>query len=218
MPVSYWTGFAKNLRKKTFFFLSLINFIFQFLSFFQNFSFFEGEKFFLKVWIFNNENFYLFLNITVFSKNIFSSCMSAQNLGGEEKIIPWKAKFCISPFCTLKTKLKNKLKTIMDTIFHEYLSCKLWEEHIQFFGECNEKYIFPTKPGHFSRTLSKGPNTTTWIWNLHADAHDFDSHTSDLEEISRKVFSAHFGQLGVIFIWLSGGETNLLKQQNFFSI
>lgn len=48
---------------------------------------------------------------------------------------------------------------------------------------------YPPKPGHFSRTLAKGPNTTTWIWNLHADAHDFDSHTSDLEEISRKVFS-----------------------------
>ncbi|KAL3648288.1 hypothetical protein CASFOL_007712 [Castilleja foliolosa] len=47
------------------------------------------------------------------------------------------------------------------------------------------------KPGHFSRTIAKGPDTTTWIWNLHADAHDFDSHTSDLEEISRKVFSAH---------------------------
>ncbi|KAJ7941147.1 Photosystem I P700 chlorophyll a apoprotein A1 [Quillaja saponaria] len=42
------------------------------------------------------------------------------------------------------------------------------------------------KPGHFSRTIAKGPDTTTWIWNLHADAHDFDSHTSDLEEISRK--------------------------------
>ena len=60
------------------------------------------------------------------------------------------------------------------------------------------------KPGHFSRTLAKGPNTTTWIWNLHADAHDFDSHTNDLEEISRKVFSAHFGQLAIILIWLSG--------------
>jgi photosystem I P700 chlorophyll a apoprotein A1 len=60
------------------------------------------------------------------------------------------------------------------------------------------------KPGHFSRALSKGPNTTTWIWNLHADAHDFDSHTTDLQDISRKVFSAHFGQLGVILIWLSG--------------
>ncbi|KAA8532476.1 hypothetical protein F0562_032509 [Nyssa sinensis] len=60
------------------------------------------------------------------------------------------------------------------------------------------------RPGHFSRTIAKGPETTTWIWNLHADAHDFDSHTSDLEEISRKVFSAHFGQLSIIFLWLSG--------------
>jgi len=60
------------------------------------------------------------------------------------------------------------------------------------------------KPGHFSRALSKGPTTTTWVWNLHADAHDFDSHTTDLEDISRKVFSAHFGQLGIIFLWLSG--------------
>jgi photosystem I P700 chlorophyll a apoprotein A1 len=34
------------------------------------------------------------------------------------------------------------------------------------------------QPGHFSRTLAKGPKTTTWIWNLHADAHDFDSQTS----------------------------------------
>lgn len=61
-----------------------------------------------------------------------------------------------------------------------------------------------SKPGHFSRVLSKGPNTTTWIWNLHADAHDFDSHTTDLEDISRKIFSAHFGQLAIIEIWLSG--------------
>ncbi|KAL5642755.1 hypothetical protein ACJX0J_000177 [Zea mays] len=56
------------------------------------------------------------------------------------------------------------------------------------------------RPGHFSRTIAKGPDTTTWIWNLHADAHDFDSHTGDLEEISRKVFSAHFGQLSIIFL------------------
>ena len=60
------------------------------------------------------------------------------------------------------------------------------------------------KPGHFSRILAKGPSTTTWIWNLHADAHDFDSHTNSLEEVSRKIFSAHFGQLAIIFLWLSG--------------
>ena len=86
---------------------------------------------------------------------------------------------------------------------------------------CIRSKLDPTKPGHFSRTLSKGPNTTTWIWNLHADAHDFDSHTSDLEEISRKVFSAHFGQLGVIFIWLSGCVTklhNLIKKLFMFVV
>ena len=60
------------------------------------------------------------------------------------------------------------------------------------------------QPGHFSRTLAKGPKTTTWIWNLHADAHDFDSQTSSLEDISRKIFSAHFGQLSIIFLWISG--------------
>jgi photosystem I P700 chlorophyll a apoprotein A1 len=60
------------------------------------------------------------------------------------------------------------------------------------------------KLGHFSNTLAKGPNTTTWIWNLHVDAHNFDSHNDDLEDISHKLFSAHFGQLAIIFIWLSG--------------
>jgi photosystem I P700 chlorophyll a apoprotein A1 len=60
------------------------------------------------------------------------------------------------------------------------------------------------QPGHFSRTLAKGPKTTTWIWNLHADAHDFDSQTSSLEDVSRKIFSAHFGQLAIIVLWISG--------------
>jgi len=60
------------------------------------------------------------------------------------------------------------------------------------------------KPGHFSKTLAKGPKTTTWIWNLHADVHDFDTQTKSLEDVSRKIFSAHFGQLAIIFLWISG--------------
>jgi hypothetical protein len=31
--------------------------------------------------------------------------------------------------------------------------------------------------------------------NLHADAHDFDMQTKSLEDISRKIFSAHFDNL-----------------------
>ncbi|MGD1858830.1 MAG: photosystem I core protein PsaA [Leptolyngbyaceae cyanobacterium] len=71
------------------------------------------------------------------------------------------------------------------------------------------------KPGHFDRDLARGPKTTTWIWNLHADAHDFDSHTSDLEDISRKIFSAHFGHLAIIFIWLSGMYFHGAKFSNY---
>ncbi|NJM58885.1 MAG: photosystem I core protein PsaA, partial [Synechococcales cyanobacterium RU_4_20] len=71
------------------------------------------------------------------------------------------------------------------------------------------------KPGHFDRTLAKGPKTTTWIWDLHADAHDFDSHTSDLEDISRKIFSAHFGHLAVVFVWLSGAYFHGARFSNY---
>lgn len=71
------------------------------------------------------------------------------------------------------------------------------------------------KPGHFDRTLARGPQTTTWIWNLHALAHDFDTHTSDLEDISRKIFSAHFGHLAVVFIWLSGMYFHGAKFSNY---
>ena len=70
-------------------------------------------------------------------------------------------------------------------------------------------------PGHFSRSLAKGPASTTWIWNLHADAHDFDSHTNSLEEVSRKIFSAHFGQLAIIFLWLSGMYFHGAKFSNY---
>ena len=71
------------------------------------------------------------------------------------------------------------------------------------------------EPGHFDRTLVRGPKTTTWIWNLHANAHDFDSQTDDLEDVSRKIFSAHFGHLSVIFVWLSGMFFHGAKFSNY---
>jgi len=71
------------------------------------------------------------------------------------------------------------------------------------------------KPGFWSSKLSKGPKTTTWIWNLHADAHDFDTHIGDLEETSRKIFSAHFGHLAVIFIWMSAAFFHGARFSNY---
>ena len=71
------------------------------------------------------------------------------------------------------------------------------------------------KPGFWSSKLSKGPKTTTWIWNLHADAHDFDTHLGDLEETSRKIFSAHFGHLAVVFIWMSAAFFHGARFSNY---
>ncbi|HJO78053.1 MAG TPA: photosystem I core protein PsaA, partial [Prochlorococcaceae cyanobacterium Fu_MAG_134] len=71
------------------------------------------------------------------------------------------------------------------------------------------------EPGFFSKSLAKGPNTTTWIWNLHADAHDFDTHIGDLEETSRKIFSAHFGHLAIVFIWMSGAFFHGARFSNY---
>ncbi len=70
------------------------------------------------------------------------------------------------------------------------------------------------QPGHFDRTLKKGPKTTTWIWDLHANVHDFDSFTTE-EDAARKIFSAHFGHLGIIFIWLSGMYFHGAKFSNY---
>ena len=54
------------------------------------------------------------------------------------------------------------------------------------------------KPGHFSRTLAKGPTTTTWIWNLHADAHDF--HVLNTSSASSIVFSSNLAHLSLVYL------------------
>ena len=71
------------------------------------------------------------------------------------------------------------------------------------------------KPGHFCKVLAKGPDTTTWIWNIHADSHDFDCQTDSLQEISRRIFSAHFGQLAIIFLWLGGMHFHGARFSNY---
>ena len=70
------------------------------------------------------------------------------------------------------------------------------------------------QPGHYDRSLKKGPQTTKWVWDIHIQAHDFDSFSSE-EDTARKIFSAHFGHLGIIFIWLSGMYFHGAKFSNY---
>jgi len=55
-----------------------------------------------------------------------------------------------------------------------------------------------------NKALSSGPKTTTWIWNLHASAHDFDVQQSSASLIARKVFSSNLAHLSLVFCWLGG--------------
>ena len=53
-------------------------------------------------------------------------------------------------------------------MFFRYINCRVWSVN-----------------GHLNKALSKGPLTTTWIWNLHSDAHDFQiSTTNPTEQLS----------------------------------
>ena len=69
------------------------------------------------------------------------------------------------------------------------------------------RYINTTlwsKAGHFNKALSKGAKTTTWIWNLHDYAHDFDIQQRSTGLIARKVFSSNLAHLSLVFFWISG--------------
>lgn len=46
--------------------------------------------------------------------------------------------------------------------------------------------------------------STTWIWNVHADAHDFRSYSDNFAIVSRQIFATHFGHVSLILLWMSG--------------
>jgi photosystem I P700 chlorophyll a apoprotein A1 len=71
-----------------------------------------------------------------------------------------------------------------------------------------------SKVGHFSKALSKGPNTTTQIWNFHADAHDFDIQHANT---ARKVFASSLAHLSLVFLWIGGMHFHTAYFSSFFA-
>ncbi len=79
-----------------------------------------------------------------------------------------------------------------------------------------------SQPGHFSKSLAKGSNTRTWVWNFHADVHDFSSFTNSKNESAlsanaARIFSAHFAHLGLIFLWLAASFYHGSRFSNYES-
>ena len=80
---------------------------------------------------------------------------------------------------------------IYASLFFRYINSRVWSVN-----------------GHLNKALSKGPKTTTWIWNLHSDAHDFDMQQSSQFLVTRKVFSSNVAHLSLVFFWISSMHLN----------
>ncbi len=72
-----------------------------------------------------------------------------------------------------------------------------------------------SRVGFYHKGLSKGVKTTTWIWNLHADAHDFEAHREQNYSL-RKVFSVNLAHFSVICVWLGGMLFHGVYFSNYF--
>lgn len=46
---------------------------------------------------------------------------------------------------------------------------------------------------------------TSWIWNIHADAHDYDTDSVTIGRANqRKIFASNIAHISVVIAWLSG--------------
>lgn len=58
-------------------------------------------------------------------------------------------------------------------------------------------------PGSYSSSLSKGYVSTTWVFNLHSQAHDFDT-IAVVGSNTRKIFASNIAHVSLVLTWLSG--------------
>ena len=62
----------------------------------------------------------------------------------------------------------------------------------------NNKAFFKASNGKLNVT------STSWVWNLHAVAHDFDIQRENAMIGLRKVFSSNLAHISIVFFWLNG--------------
>ena len=56
---------------------------------------------------------------------------------------------------------------------------------------------------NFHKALFKAICSTTWVWYLHSNAHDYNSQLFSSQTLS-KVFCSNIAHLSVVFFWLTG--------------
>ena len=74
-----------------------------------------------------------------------------------------------------------------------------------------------SKAGHFTKSLLKGSSTTSWIWNLHSDAHDYDQQQSTYTIILRKILASNLVHISLVCLWIRGIHFHGVYYSNYES-
>ena len=59
--------------------------------------------------------------------------------------------------------------------------------------------LWTLRGGYSSDAIS----STTWVWNLHAEAHDYSSQLIPSTKVVTRLFATHFGHLSIVSAWFS---------------
>ncbi len=51
--------------------------------------------------------------------------------------------------------------------------------------------------------LTDDVTSTSWLWGLHADAHDFQEQVGVNGLVAARIFSTHFGHIAIVAAWFS---------------
>ena len=89
---------------------------------------------------------------------------------------------------------------LLSSLLFRYVSIKIWSQ-----------------VGHFTKSLFKGSVSTTWIWNLHSKAHDYDHQQSTLVIILRKIFASNLAHISLVCLWISGMHFHGVYHSNYES-
>lgn len=60
-------------------------------------------------------------------------------------------------------------------------------------------------------------STTSWLWALHADAHDFPRQVGVNGLVASRIFATHFGHLSIVAAWFSATAFGGARFSNYLA-
>ena len=65
--------------------------------------------------------------------------------------------------------------------------------------------------------MTRDVSSTSWLWSLHADAHDFPSQVGLNGLVAARIFATHFGHLSIVAAWFSAITFSGSRYSNYMA-